>query len=271
MLRTFALGQRLWDAALKLLYPSRCAACDELVRDDRAAFCEPCAATLEPIAVGCPRCARPIISSATLAPPPCLGCLQRPPLFDGARAAYQFGGAVAEAIRRLKWASLPELAVPLGGLLLDHWVRAPARWRDVDLIIPVPLHRKRLRAREFNQAVALTQAMQTLARARADDALALADPFVRQRDRRLARIRVEPRLLMRVRDTPPQTGLGVEQRRRNVLAAFEVRQPARIRGRRVLLIDDVLTTGATADACAAALREAGAASVLVLTLGRAVP
>ena len=85
-----------------------------------------------------------------------------------------------------------------------------------------------------------------------------------------ARIRLDTRALTRVRNTPPQTGLGIEQRRRNVIGAFVVRNPERVRHRRVLLVDDVLTTGATADACASALYKAGAASVLVLTLGRAV-
>jgi predicted amidophosphoribosyltransferase len=81
---------------------------------------------------------------------------------------------------------------------------------------------------------------------------------------------LDVRALKRVRDTPPQTGLDRAQRRRNVLGAFSVPQPQRVRDRRVLVIDDVMTTGATVEACTAALEEAGAASVVVLTLGRAV-
>jgi predicted amidophosphoribosyltransferase len=132
---------------------------------------------------------------------------------------------------------------------------APADFGTIDLIAPVPLHRRRLRAREFNQAAELAAAMREAARLR---------------DAPLARVALDARALERTRDTPPQTGLDSLQRRRNVLDAFRVRDPARVREKRVLLVDDVMTTGATADACAAALQHAGAAAVLVLTLGRAV-
>jgi predicted amidophosphoribosyltransferase len=92
----------------------------------------------------------------------------------------------------------------------------------------------------------------------------------RDRDGAIGRVPLEVRALRRIRDTPPQTGLDAAARRRNVLVAFAVRDASRIHGRRVLLVDDVMTTGATADACAAALERAGAADVLVLTLGKAV-
>ena len=269
MLRTLTLGARLVRAALALVYPSRCAACDALIAAEDAAFCDPCTLSLVPIGRACPRCARPLPAAATN-PPPCLGCLQRRPYFDGALAAFEFGGAVAQAIRRLKWSQQPELTAPLGRLLEESWARAPPAYRAIDLIVPVPLHPKRLRDREFNQAAALARAMKVAARARARDELARVDPFVRGMDAARAKVRVDTRALSRVRDTPPQTGLGIEQRRRNVVGAFVVRDPRRVRERNVLLVDDVLTTGATADACAGALQRAGAATVLVLTLGRAV-
>ncbi len=142
-----------------------------------------------------------------------------------------------------------------GGLLFSALRCAPADFAAIDLIVPVPLHRRRLRAREFNQATELAAALRETARAL---------------DAPLGRVALDARALERTRDTPPQTGLDAPQRRRNVLDAFAVRDPARVRGRRVLLVDDVMTTGATADACAAALDRAGAAAVLVLTLCRAV-
>ncbi|HEX9101513.1 MAG TPA: phosphoribosyltransferase family protein, partial [Polyangia bacterium] len=144
---------------------------------------------------------------------------------------------------------------PLGELLFGALRHAPADFAKVDLIAPVPLHRRRLRAREFNQAAELAAALREAARVR---------------DTPLGRIALDARALERTRDTPPQTGLDGSQRRRNVLDAFRVRDPSRIRDKRVLLVDDVMTTGATADACAGALERAGAAAVLVLTLGRAV-
>lgn len=269
MLRTFTLGVRLVRAALALVYPARCAACDGLLSDENAAFCDACTLSLVPIARACPQCARPLPAAPTK-PPPCIGCLQRRPLYDGALATFEFGGAIAQAIRRLKWSQLPELAAPLGRVLEETWARAPPAFNAIDLIVPVPLHRVRLREREFNQAAALARAMKAAAKARAEDRLGLVDPIVRKRNAARARIRLDMGALTRVRNTPPQTGLGIDQRRRNVIGAFVVRNSDRVRDRHVLLVDDVLTTGATADACASALYKAGAASVLVLTLGRAV-
>jgi ComF family protein len=245
----------LMRAAFELLFPGACCACDGLLESDSAAFCAACAITLEPVITSCPKCALPWPTPVER-PPPCIACLMRPPRVEAAFAPYQFGGALAQAVRRLKWSRLPELARPLGELLADGLTRAGPAMQDVDLVAPVPLHPKRLRVREFNQAAALAHAMAAA---------------IRARDRALARrLRVDTSVLLRVRDTPPQTGLGRAQRRANVLGAFEVRAVGRVRGRRILLVDDVLTTGATVDACAGALLDAGAAAVLVLTLGRAV-
>lgn len=241
-------------AALELFFPARCAACDVLLEEATAIFCAPCRLTLEPISAGCPRCGLPWPHPIER-PPPCLACLMRPPLVEAAFAPYEFGGAIAQAVRRLKWSSLPELARPLGQLLADGLARAGPTFHGIELVVPVPLHPRRLRRREFNQAMLLAQAMSSslIARDRAPPP-------------------VDGRALVRVRDTPPQTGLGRVQRRCNVLGAFAVPHWARdrVHEKRVLLVDDVLTTGATADACAAALYAGGAASVLVLTLGRAM-
>jgi predicted amidophosphoribosyltransferase len=277
MSRTLALGRDLLGAALALFYPARCAACAALVDGARDVFCAPCALTLLPIEVACPRCARPLPQAASPWPAPCLSCLERPPRFAAALAPYEFGGALAQAIRRLKWGHQPELAGPLGSLLAVAWARAPAPYREVDVIVPVPLHRARLRQRELNQATALAQAMRAVCRARERDVLEQrklspeAQATVRRMVHPCPRATVAARVLVRQRDTPPQTGLSAVERRHNVLGAFAVRDARPVAGRRVLLVDDVLTTGATADACAAVLSAAGAASVLVLTLGRAVP
>jgi len=248
------LGGRLWRAALDLIYPALCVACDDVLDMPEDVFCRDCTLTLAPLVSACPRCARPSPAQLERAPP-CLGCLERPPRFAAACAGFEFGGAIAEAIRRLKWRHMPELAPPLGALLFHALDRAPADFREIDLIAPVPLHRRRLRKREFNQAAELAAALREEARLHGAP---------------LARVALDARALERTRDTPPQTGLDSLQRRENMLDAFRVRNPARIDGKRVLLVDDVMTTGATADACAAALDRAGAAAVLVLTLGRAV-
>src|SRR5258706_4256199 len=237
--------RQLADATLALVYPARCAACDAGCGED-AAFCELCAETLEPIDAACDRCGLPLAA----APSPlagarpwrrCIACLQRAPPFASALAPFQFGGAVARAIRRMKWGNLPELARPLGRLLVGRF--APRG----DVVVPVPLHPRRLRGREFNQAALL-----------ALEAPRATGPPVR----------VDA--LHRVRDTPAQSALGPAERRANVRDAFRARAE-RVRGLVVTLVDDVMTTGATAEACARALLDAGAQEVRVLTVARAVP
>jgi ComF family protein len=222
---------QLLQHTLQLLFPARCSACDELC-DPGAAFCRTCAISLEPLSSACARCALPTPNPVAR----CLACLARPPRFDAARAGFEFGGALAVAIRRLKWAGRPELAGPLASLaprLVEH-----------DVMIPVPLHPRRLREREFNQAALIALALEPR--------------------------HLDLHSLVRVRDTRSQASLAPADRRANVRGAFRA-DPRRISGRRILLVDDVMTTGSTADACAEALFDAGAATVGVLTVARAVP
>ena len=244
----------MWRAALDLLYPARCAACDLVLDEPDESSVAAASLTLAPIISACPRCARP--SPLRIEhPAPCLGCLERPPRFAAAAAGFEFGGALAEAIRRLKWGQMPELAPALGPLLYAAVARAPADFRDVDLIAPVPLHRRRLRAREFNQAAELAAALREAARTR---------------DAPLGRVALDARALVRTRDTPPQTGLDALQRRHNVLGAFRARDPARVRGRRVLVVDDVHDHRRHRRRLRRRALSAGASAVLVLTLGRAM-
>ncbi|MFZ1986328.1 MAG: ComF family protein, partial [Desulfatitalea sp.] len=187
----------------------------------------------------------------------CGQCAKRPFRFSAARAAGLYEGALRTAIHQLKYQGRDTLAKPLGRLLWQtlgrHWDPA-----QIDRVVPVPLHPRRLRQRGFNQACALVQEWPRLAERQA---VKVAGDWI------------DPRMLRRLRPTPPQTGLPREQRVTNMTRAFEVdgrRGSHPLQAQRVLLVDDVMTTGTTADACAQTLLAAGAAEVRVLTLARAV-
>jgi ComF family protein len=226
---------------LTLLFPERCPSCNSLTI--HLGLCPRCSEALYPTDPACPVCALPGHATVT-----CSRCRLRPPPWRAVRAPWRYGGELVAAIRRFKWgarhgAGRPELARPLGQLL------APAlAGLEVDVIVPVPLHAERIRERGFSQALALAVEVRRMARLRAS---------------------LEPSLLVRERKTQVQAGLGRAARERNVARAFVTPEPARVRGRRILLVDDVMTTGATAASCARALRAAGAAEVIVAALARA--
>lgn len=176
----------------------------------------------------------------------CGRCLERPGAFSRARALGVYDQSLKSAIHALKFKGAVALADPLGQLLMvtfrRHW--SPG---DIDVVAPVPLHWRRFRQRGFNQAYLLIRGWD------------LPEESVIVRD-----------LLVRRRATAPQTGLDRRQRRVNLKEAFALRRPGQAAGKRVLLVDDVLTTGATAEACARALLRDGAERVDLLTLARAV-
>jgi ComF family protein len=169
----------------------------------------------------------------------CAACRAAPPPFDYARAAAPYGGAVREAVHALKFGGRRSLARPLADLLGEQCGALDA----VDALVPVPLARARERERGFNQAVLLGERL----------------------GERLG-VRVRPRWLARLRDTVPQSDLTAPERRANVAGAFAA-APA-VRGRHVVIIDDVVTTGATVGECARALRAAAARRVGVLAVAR---
>jgi len=239
---------RRWlDIVLETVFPADCEVCAAaLPLAHGSCLCASCRDGIRPLADPlCAACGAPL--AAADAPASCPGCLRHPPAFTSARAAALYLpaatglNALARAIQALKYRGRRNVAHALGVLLAERYPFAPGA-----LLVPVPLHVTRLRARGFNQAVLLAR---VLARRRG--------------------LAVAPRLLVRTRPTTAQAGLPAAERRRNLRDAFAVRAGARLPDRPIVLIDDVLTTGATADACARALVAAGAPRVDVYTVGRA--
>jgi ComF family protein len=174
------------------------------------------------------------------------GAFADPPVYDRARAAMRFGDVARDLVHLLKYGDRLDLVKPFG-----NWMtRAGAELlAEADALIPVPLHWTRLFQRRFNQSAELARAIA-----------------------RRSKVRVIDEALVRVRATPPQVGLARDERAKNVHGAFAVAAAAKpkLRKLRIVLVDDVLTTGATANACARVLRRAGAARIDVLTLARVV-
>jgi len=236
-----SLGGRVLD----LLLPPHCIACRGPA-DGPGRLCPACWAAVDFIAPPvCSGCGLPL--DYDLGPDAlCGNCAATPPAFDRARAVMRYGDVARRLVVGLKHADRTHLAPALGAWL----ARAGAELVETaDVVAPVPLHRRRLIARRFNQSALIAQC---LAR---QTGLAVATDALRRR-----------------RPTGSQAGLTRAQRRTNVTGAFEVPAPRRslVEGRNILLVDDVLTTGATVDACAKTLRRAGAHHIGVLTLARVV-
>jgi ComF family protein len=233
---------------LDLLYPPRCEACGRLRREP---FCAECRAAVEPLQPPqCAVCGQPFDPAAAGAPlcPECR--LRRRHPFRIARSAVYYEGPLVQAIWRFKYRGQMVLAEPLAQFLVAALASGPAadlELGSVDVVCPVPLHPSRLSERGFNQSELLAEHL----------AAAIGKPL------RL--------LLERTRATLPQVDLPRGSRAANVRDAFASRPAEVIQGQRVLLVDDLFTTGATLRECARALRRAEAAEVRVLTLARPLP
>lgn len=243
---------RAWmHAALDLVFPALCPVCDATLgpgrRDPLCGGCWDGVRRLQPPL--CSRCGHPGVPGLEAGPGSrdaapareCAACAADPPPFHWARAAAEYTGPLREALHALKFRGKVALARPLAALLLEQCASArPAR---LDAVVPVPLAPTRERERGFNQATLLA----------APVARVWATPL-------------RPRWLARQRETAPQSDLGADRRRANVRGAFAA--PPAVAARHVVIVDDVVTTGATVAECARALLAARAASVGVLSVAR---
>lgn len=229
---------RLLDGAL----PPRCLSCGVIV-GDVGALCSTCWPDVEFIAVPfCSACGTPLSAASDTDTLLCGACLAKRPPWRRARAVFRYKGVGRALVLAFKHGDRLDAAPTLGRWLARAGSELLA---DVDVIVPVPLHRRRLFSRRYNQSAVL--------------ALALAKVTGRP---------VAVDALVRTRPTPTQGGLDRRARSANVRGAFATYRPQRIKGQRVVVIDDVLTTGSTVGACVHALLRAGAVSVDILTLAR---
>jgi ComF family protein len=232
-----------WKIA-DLLFPPLCIACREPLGGGQG-FCASCWGKIVFLdGPMCDCCGLPFPVDAGPGAR-CAACLARPPSFDRARAIIAYDPASRGPILALKHADRLELVPGFA-----HWLArtGKALIEESELIVPVPLHRTRLWRRRYNQAAELARALG-----------------------RRAKKKVAVQALVRSRATESQGEMpSARARRRNVLGVFKVPEPGLVRGRSILLVDDALTTGATADACARALKRAGAAKVHILALARVV-
>ncbi len=244
---------------LALLLPASCVVCSgELTESLSGGVCGGCWRALEPwTGAVCSRCGLPLASRAVMAGSLCAECRLERPHYDFARSYGIYAGKLRKAVLELKFHRRERLGVRLGRLLAEPWfaLQAALGFDEPWLVLPVPLHRWRERERGYNQAGLLADGLARALRGRTAS----------------AGFRLDSKALERKRPTAPQSGLSVQARRENVRSVFTVTAPKRLHDRDVILVDDVMTTGATASACAAELKRAGARRVIVLALARATP
>ena len=236
------LGHDFGQGLLALLYPAVCGACAKALLPNQHPFCSTCRQhlTCDPFAA-CPRCAS-TVGPYTILDGGCAACRNESYHFASAQRLAPYDGLLREQILRMKHAAGESLAEWLGAV----WAEAAEerlRALGAEVVVPVPLHWRRRWRRGYNQSEVLAEQL----------AGALKLPC-------------RPRWLRRVRHTPMQTGQSATARRQNVVGAFAARPRPELRDRRILLVDDVLTTGATASEAARVLRAAGAARVDVAVL-----
>ena len=225
-------AQRGGNGFIDILFPPRCGGCGA----SGSLWCVACQASVVfVLPPWCDKCGEPFVRGL------CSKCRAQPLLVEQIRSVAIFTGQLRQAIHRFKYERLSSLKVPFGILLADYW---NAHSLTADWLTPVPLHPARERERGYNQSDLLAQGL----------------------SRRIG-VPVLPAALHRTRRTAVQMQLNASERKQNVDGAFDCVEP-RMRGARVIVIDDVCTTGATLDACAAALLQAGAMSVMGLTLAR---
>ena len=250
--RGFGLAFReALDALASLVFPAPCRICEAtLTAASRIPVCSACLDSFQPLSgAACQKCGKPFVSAVAAASPQplCHLCRRDVYNFDLARSFAAYTDAMVRAIVLLKYHEVTPLGVWFGARLAEMVARDPEAFA-ADVVVPVPLHASRLRERGYNQAELI------------------ARPLSKRLD-----LPLRSYLLVRTRPRPEKLKLTRQERWRTVRGAYAMRTAAKIDKLRVLLVDDVFTTGATLDACARVLRQAGASRVVALTVARVAP
>ena len=238
------IRKSFFTALLDFLFPPHCHICGEYIpRAGRLHICNSCRERMPaPTQPLCTICGIPFQGAGH--DHPCQSCLKHSPHFHAARSALLHEGPVRDLIHAFKYNARTHLRRPLGLLIVEQLSDFVTEWRP-ELIVAVPLHPRRLRGRGFNQALLLTELLA-----------------------REWRIPLQRQALKRVRWTEPQISMTADQRRENVRDAFRVNDASLVSGKRLLLVDDVFTTGSTVEECSRMLVQAGTREVLVITVSR---
>ena len=242
-------ARRAFGHVADLIWPRTCAVSSCSRPSDRPDrhICSLCFSSLPFLEAGgeCSVCGMPV-PAETHHEFVCETCLADRPAFDRARSALRYAHAAEELVQSFKYRHALHLAEDFGDLM-EAALRAKFEYSAIDVVMPVPLHPHRLHERGFNQSEMLAETLAS----------------------RIGR-RLDAHSLVRIRDTEHQARISGQARRSNLNAAFAVMRPEYVRGRTILLVDDVMTTGATLSGCAQMLRGAGASRIWCLTLARAV-
>jgi ComF family protein len=240
------------EGLLNFVFPLDCKICEKPIRESKGySICEDCFKTIELIERPyCAKCGKPLIPTDFFKQNReilCLDCKRKKYSFEFSRSTGIYDKVLKKCIHLFKYYGEKKLAKPLGKLMVDSLVKNDEFKRKIDLIIPVPLHRNDLKKRGFNQSVLLGKVT--------GDYLSIP---------------VRENVLVKKKLTPFQVNLSKKERKINILGAFSVEKPEEIKGKNILILDDVFTTGATVEECTKELMKARAKNIFVLTLARTV-
>ena len=242
----------LKEGLLNFVFPLDCKICEKPIRESKGySICKDCFKTIELIDQPyCRKCGKPLIPTDFFKQNRgilCLDCKRKKYSFEFSRSTGVYDKVLKKCIHLFKYYGEKKLAKPLGKLMVDYLLKNDEFKKKVDLIIPVPLHKNDLKKRGFNQSVLLSKV--------------IGDYFF---------IPVGEKVLIKKKLTPFQVNLSKKEREKNILRAFSVEKPEEIKGKNILILDDVFTTGSTVEECAKELKEARAKKIYVLTLARSV-